>query len=557
MGFYWTGTGFEECEVSRLPSPVNSATSESQPPAILNERSEEAYSSASPRRELRGTQREVQQKMAQELGNHFPAHGEARNSESRKKNSIGPEQYDPLLGVWTRAQEIPTATPEALVPQDPNSGAQPDEISAGRLPQKTARENGSMFKWTSWFRSEPGQGLGLLTPSSMPPEGESQLDAIRADDAEPHSSTVAQEFVAPEAQISAVEEPACSPSAASMAAPETAVLDAPTATGDQNILAPSPSPASDQNPGGSMLQPAADAENPDCKVPRADAESSQPATGGEGSRWFVLNSLLGAGPAREAYVEQDGNVPVLEVFSLGGGVGKTSIVATLGRALSARGEHVLLVEASPLPSLQYFFGACDYRPGALRTFRPPASSSDAPIRLANVEPDTLEAESAEQGLLANDILRWAQGASRVIVDVGTGSTATIRALSNTSPLILVPLVPDVNAVVAARSIDTFFQRQALKSGSQPSVFYVLNQFDSSLPLHLEIGKVLLEGLGDRLLPFVLQRSGAVSEALAEGMTIMDYAPRSSAAAQFASLAKWLEEVLPPATVNSHGRWSER
>jgi len=34
--------------------------------------------------------------------------------------------------------------------------------------------------------------------------------------------------------------------------------------------------------------------------------------------------------------------PVMAVFSLAGGVGKTSLVATLGRALSARGERVLL-----------------------------------------------------------------------------------------------------------------------------------------------------------------------------------------------------------------------
>jgi cellulose biosynthesis protein BcsQ len=36
----------------------------------------------------------------------------------------------------------------------------------------------------------------------------------------------------------------------------------------------------------------------------------------------------------------------MAVFSLAGGVGKTSLVATLGRALSARGERVLLVDTA-------------------------------------------------------------------------------------------------------------------------------------------------------------------------------------------------------------------
>jgi len=41
-----------------------------------------------------------------------------------------------------------------------------------------------------------------------------------------------------------------------------------------------------------------------------------------------------------------------------------------------------------------------------------------------------------------------------------------------------------------------------------------------------------------LLPFVLRRTPAVSEALAEGMTVMDYAPNSTVAEDFGSLAGW-------------------
>ena len=53
---------------------------------------------------------------------------------------------------------------------------------------------------------------------------------------------------------------------------------------------------------------------------------------------------------------------------------------------------------------------------------------------------------------------------------------------------------------------------------------MLNQFDASLPLHLDVREVLRRQLGDRLLPFVVRRAPAVSEALAEGMTVVDYAP---------------------------------
>ena len=306
-------------------------------------------------------------------------------------------------------------------------------------------------------------------------------------------------------------------------------------------------------------------------APRMDAavavsepsNGSKPAPGdhgAEGARWFVLNGVLGGAPTPEpSRVDASaGAVPVLEVFSLAGGVGKTSLAATLGRALSVRGEHVLLVEATPFGSLPYYFGARDCRPGVLRTFRPPASSTDAPIRLATLDSEWLLAVSPEQDSLAAKIQDWAQGVSRIIVDVATAFTAAARGLSPLLPTVLVPLAPDVNSVLAAHSIDSYFEHRANAQGAETDVYYVLNQFDPSLPLHREVGKMLRGALGDRLLPFALERSPAVSEALADGMTVIDYASGSSITEDYTNLARWVEQVMAPAQVNSRGgRWSER
>ena len=63
---------------------------------------------------------------------------------------------------------------------------------------------------------------------------------------------------------------------------------------------------------------------------------------------------------------------------------------------------------------------------------------------------------------------------------------------------------------------------------------------------------------DNELWFVLRRGSAVSEALAEGMTVIDYAPGSAAAEDFWSLAAWLRNLAAPAVVSYGGvRWSER
>ena len=279
------------------------------------------------------------------------------------------------------------------------------------------------------------------------------------------------------------------------------------------------------------------------------------------SRWFALRGLFEGGasaPVEAAPVPVPSRAPVVAIFSLAGGVGKTSLVATLGRALSARGERVLLVDTAPFGLLPFFFGARDQRPGLLRTFSPPGASGDTPIQLVTIDPEGLGPENAAQEVLTGEIATHARGASRVIVDLATASGATTRRVVRMAPLVLVPMVPDMNSVVSVSSIDSFFQHNGGGGGKPALPYYVLNQFDPSLPLHLDIREVLREQLGDRLLPFVLRRAPAVSEALAEGMTVMDYAPNSTVAEDFGTLASWVKSQSAPASSTYRGvRWSER
>ena len=87
---------------------------------------------------------------------------------------------------------------------------------------------------------------------------------------------------------------------------------------------------------------------------------------------------------------------------------------------------------------------------------------------------------------------------------------------------------------------------------------MLNQFDASLPLHLDVREVLRERLGDRLLPFPVRHAPVVSEALAEGMTVMDYASNSAVTEDYARLAGWVKSLSAPASGSFSGvRWSER
>jgi cellulose synthase operon protein YhjQ len=278
------------------------------------------------------------------------------------------------------------------------------------------------------------------------------------------------------------------------------------------------------------------------------------------SRWFALQGVFNGSqvPAAAAPTVASTRVPVLAVFSLAGGVGKTSLVATLGRALSERGERVLLVDTSSYGLLPFYFGAQDQRSGVLRTFSPPGPGGDAPIQMLALDPDAIGAESAGQEYLTQEVGRHLAGANRVIIDLATASGATTRRALRLSPIILVPVIPDMNSVVSVGAIEAFFRHNGNGNGTTVLPHYVLNQFDAALPLHLDVREILREQLGDRLLPFALRRCSVISDALAEGMTVMDYAPNSTAAEDFNSLAGWLKGLAAAANSAYRGvRWSER
>jgi cellulose synthase operon protein YhjQ len=280
------------------------------------------------------------------------------------------------------------------------------------------------------------------------------------------------------------------------------------------------------------------------------------------ARWFALKGVFeqpGQEEPEAAPVRQkETKTPVLAVFSLAGGVGKTSLVATVGRALSSMGEKVLLTDTTSHGLLPFYFGASELRPGTVRTFSPPSGSTDAPIYLVSYDVDQKGGDEAAQNLLTEEIVENSRGTHRILLDLTANSSWIIRRMARMNPTILVPVAPDMNSVISLQTVEKYFQGVNDGDGRPLQPFYVLNQFDTSLPLHLDVREVLRRQLGERLLPFVLRRAPAVSEALAEGMTVIDYAPDAAVAEDYQNVATWLRTVAAPATAGFRNvRWSER
>jgi cellulose biosynthesis protein BcsQ len=278
------------------------------------------------------------------------------------------------------------------------------------------------------------------------------------------------------------------------------------------------------------------------------------------TRWYALRSIF-APPEVVSTPSLEDRPPMVAVFSLAGGVGKTCLVATLGRALAALGEHVLLADTAAYGPLPLYFGSREFKPGVVRTFSPPGGEGDAPVQVLTLEPERYPGDGAdEHDPLLGELGRDGRSASRILVDIGTASRQVTRRLLLLRPTILIPILPDISSVATVRSLEAFLfnpPNQPNRDRQTGAVFYLLNQFDVSSPLHLDVRDTLQQQLGDRLLPLVLRRSSAVSEALAEGTTVIDYAPGSAVAEDYMHLAGWLHSFVAPATLGHPGvRWSE-
>jgi cellulose synthase operon protein YhjQ len=261
-------------------------------------------------------------------------------------------------------------------------------------------------------------------------------------------------------------------------------------------------------------------------------------------RWAGLQSVLGQpGTARETGMPAQAvlETPSLAFVSLAGGVGKTSLAASIGQSLAKQGERVLLVDTQPHGLLPLIFDTNG--PDPARTLGRDATA--APVTLMTLDAEQTDAEDGRdarprEDRLLDEVMQHAQRTDRILIDVASGSMALLRQTLRLSPTVLVVLTPDMASVASLQVLHAFFQ--SMETERQLPVHYLLNQFNPSLRLHIDIQQALAAQLGDRLLPFAVHYSNTMREALADGMTVDRYAPDSETAAEVRRVAEWIQEL---------------
>jgi cellulose synthase operon protein YhjQ len=239
----------------------------------------------------------------------------------------------------------------------------------------------------------------------------------------------------------------------------------------------------------------------------------------------------------------------LAIYSLAGGVGKTTFCASLGRILCSLGERVLLVDASVSGLLPFYFGAADLRPG-LRTFLAPEPDYP-PLQVIGTDEVTSE-------WLEGDVKTSMRQAQRTIFDLGPASQPVLSEILALCGIVLIPLLPDLNSILTVSRIEASLQAMKSKGISAPPAFYLFNRFDEKDPTHQQARGLVERQCGEQLLPVTVRSDTEVAAAIASRMTVVDRAPEAGVTRDFIEVASWVRKVAPiQVGGRAPGRWSER
>jgi cellulose biosynthesis protein BcsQ len=253
-------------------------------------------------------------------------------------------------------------------------------------------------------------------------------------------------------------------------------------------------------------------------------------------RWSALDVVLDNSAAARLNLSsrsQPQPISAVSISGAAGGVGTTSIIAALARISSRRGGQVVVFDLSEYSLLSLFFnGRCSSLPMASFVFSGDANRG----AIHTFRRDENNAGENNDNWLAQNLDRLMPETGELFVDAGLNRASRLHHAKIGESIEIVTLIPDTRCLAALKRFEDARQQSHLDFS--PAPYLLLNQFDQSDPLHTEIRSRLASRYPHRLIPIAIRRDRQVPSALAEGMTIIDYAPESSASEDIAHLHQW-------------------
>ncbi|HEX4857058.1 MAG TPA: cellulose biosynthesis protein BcsQ [Limnobacter sp.] len=240
---------------------------------------------------------------------------------------------------------------------------------------------------------------------------------------------------------------------------------------------------------------------------------------------------------------------IIAIASATGGAGRTSLAIAAANQLAQLGRQVVLMQADPANNLEFQLGSAgksshglghvllnNLPPGPLMKTAP------AGFRFLPFGPVSVgEQMEIEQRLYQQQeqLTRIFQDdafpdSCVVLIDLPRWPSPICQQVMALADLNLVALVPDSASVLG---IDSLLPQLLESRGAS---YFLMNRFDSSKVLHLDLWTLCKTKLSHRLLPFYLHEDQALPESLATGLSLADYAPRSQLVEDQQKLCNWID-----------------
>ncbi|MDR0804819.1 MAG: ParA family protein [Oscillospiraceae bacterium] len=234
-----------------------------------------------------------------------------------------------------------------------------------------------------------------------------------------------------------------------------------------------------------------------------------------------------------------------------GGVGKTSICAGVAGCLNALGKVVLAIDLDPQGNLGYSLGADMEHPYSTHTaltgkvdLYDAVQHTDtcdcviSDLELSNAENEIGNAIGREM-ILKEQLDHFAYEYDYVLLDTPPAiNLLTINAFT-AADWVIVPMLPEVLCMLGVRQlfetvgmVNEHYNRRLEVRG------IVLNKYNHRLKLTTEmkeLAELAANQYGAEVFKTTITQGIAIAEAPAHGMTIYDYAPKSTAASEMMQL----------------------
>lgn len=248
---------------------------------------------------------------------------------------------------------------------------------------------------------------------------------------------------------------------------------------------------------------------------------------------------------------------IIAIVSAKGGVGKTTVTATLSTALRYRGHTVFTADLDPQNALRFHFGISPQeikgisraslagQPWAETCCQSPSgvvvmpygsvneSDREAFESLLDANPTWLQSQLDTLGLEDDDI---------VLLDTPPGPSVYMRQALTTASVVVIVTLPDAASYATLPMMEGLVQTYCTRRPGFSSYSYVINQVDNSRQLAKDVVQVMNANFGERIIGLIHQ-DPSVSEALAYDKSVLDYDVRCQATQDFVNCAERLSGLI--------------